>query len=206
MPTLYYIHDPMCSWCYGFKPVYQQLLEALPAGIKVERLLGGLAKDSEQVMPAQLQQTLQSTWQRIQQRIPGTKFNFDFWSNCVPRRSTYPACRAVIAARQQGELFDILMTEAIQNAYYLQARNPSDIDTLVSVADELGLDTNLFSQAMDSSEVESILQQEIAESISLGMEGMPSLVLVENTSRWYIPVDYTDVDAMLETINVLLEE
>ncbi|MGB5741033.1 MAG: DsbA family protein, partial [Sedimenticolaceae bacterium] len=90
---LIYIHDPMCSWCWGFRPTFEQLCASLPRHVAVRRLLGGLAPDSDQPMPADMQMRLQQTWRRIQQRIPGTRFNFDFWRVCDPRRSTWPACR-----------------------------------------------------------------------------------------------------------------
>ncbi len=76
--TLIYVHDPMCSWCWGFSEVYRQLVEKLPPGLKVERLVGGLAPDSNAAMPEQMQMMLQQTWQRIEQMIPGVNFNFDF--------------------------------------------------------------------------------------------------------------------------------
>jgi len=41
-------------------------------------VLGGLAPDSDQPMPEQMQRYLQQTWQRFQQVVPGTRFNFDF--------------------------------------------------------------------------------------------------------------------------------
>ena len=50
MPTLFYIHDPMCSWSYGFKPTLKQLLADLPGNIQVKRVLGGLATDSDQAI------------------------------------------------------------------------------------------------------------------------------------------------------------
>jgi putative protein-disulfide isomerase len=28
-PTLYYVYDPMCSWCWGYKPVWLQIKEAV---------------------------------------------------------------------------------------------------------------------------------------------------------------------------------
>jgi hypothetical protein len=40
---------------------------------------------------------------RIERSVPGTKFNFEFWSRCRPRRATYPACRAVIATYKSGK-------------------------------------------------------------------------------------------------------
>lgn len=141
---LYYIHDPMCSWCWGFSRVYNQLLEKLPREIEVQRLLGGLAKDTDIAMPVDMQETIKSNWLRIEEHIAGIKFNFDFWHNNIPRRSTYPACRAVIAAREQGQEKDSLMTEAIQRAYYKQARNPSDENILIELAKEIGLEQKRF--------------------------------------------------------------
>ena len=62
---LIYVHDPMCSWCWGFRPNFENLCKQLPAGLSVNRLLGGLAPDNDQPMPAELQSKLQDTWRRI---------------------------------------------------------------------------------------------------------------------------------------------
>jgi putative protein-disulfide isomerase len=56
----------------------------------------------------------------------------------VPRRSTYAACRAVIAARRQNPGYEEKMILAIQQAYYLEARNPADSHTLIELASEIG--------------------------------------------------------------------
>ena len=130
---LYYVHDPMCSWCWGFRPVWLELKQTLPEELQLLSLVGGLAADCDEPMPQALRDKLQATWRRIQQVIPGTGFNFDFWRDNTPRRSTYPACRAVIAARELADKAD-QMTHAIQQAYYLQARNPSDQETLVDTS------------------------------------------------------------------------
>ncbi len=79
MARLYYVHDPMCSWCYAFKPVYQKLLQHLPEQLETVRLLGGLAPETDQPMPLSLQQQLKATWQRIEQKVPDIYFNYDFW-------------------------------------------------------------------------------------------------------------------------------
>ncbi|MDH4029264.1 MAG: DsbA family protein [Chromatiales bacterium] len=200
--TLYYVHDPMCSWCWGFAPTLDELLAALPAELHLCRLLGGLAPDSDQPMPEETRQYVQRQWRNIQERIPGTPFNFDFWTLCAPRRSTYPACRAVIAARQQGEDLDARMTRAIQQAYYLQARNPSDPDTLVALAAELGLDTSDFATALWSEAVQQQLLDEIRRSRELGAEGFPSLILEEGGRRKSLRIDYVDHRSMLDDLSL----
>ena len=205
MTKLYYVHDPMCSWCWGFAPVLKELLENLPVNIEVKRLLGGLAVDSDAPMPDGMQTMLQETWRRIEIKIPETKFNFDFWSQCQPRRSTYPSCRAVIAARQQGEQFDEGITKAIQTAYYLQARNPSDLTMLAGLANELGLDVELFKQDIASADTQQKLEKEMALSRELYVENFPSLVLQVGKSNWQVPIDYLNMLPMLKLINDLTE-
>jgi putative protein-disulfide isomerase len=195
----------MCSWCWGFRPVWQSLRERLPAEVKVVRLLGGLAPDNDEPMPEEMRRHLQQTWRRIEQRIPGTRFNFAFWERCHPRRSTYPACRALIAARLQGDEYDAPMLLAIQEAYYLQARNPSDRSTLVDLAGEIGLDSVRFSADLDSESTRQQLLREIAMARSLGLDSFPSLALETGGSRWPVAVAHSDAGAMLEQIRMLLE-
>lgn len=202
---LYYAHDPMCSWCWGFRPVWEQLLARLPAEIQVQPLLGGLAPDCDQPMAPDMQSHLQDIWRSIEQQIPGTRFNFAFWENCAPRRSTYPACRAVIAAGLQGSEQESNMVLAIQRAYYQQARNPSDNTTLVELAGELELDSRRFLTGLVAPATQARLEREIARTRALGLSGFPSLALDTNGSRWSVPVNYTDPEPMLGHIQMLLE-
>ena len=202
---LIYIHDPMCSWCWGFRPTFEQLCAGLPRHVSVACLLGGLAPDSDQPMPADMQMRLQQTWRQIQRRIPGTRFNFDFWQVCDPRRSTWPACRAVIAAREFDMALETAMITAIQHAYYLQARNPSDSTTLVSLAEDLGIDGMAFAHRLDAPETQATLADEIARSRRMGADSFPSLRLQIGDSLWPVPLDYTDAGVMSATIEALTE-
>jgi putative protein-disulfide isomerase len=217
--TLYYIHDPMCSWCWGFRPTWdalkRQLLEAFPDVI-IHNVIGGLAPDSDEPMPLGMQKMLQSTWQRIQRAIPNTQFNYDFWQTGEPRRSTYPACRAVIAAAQQDLAGNVIESDAnenamilaIQQAYYLHAKNPSNNDTLIACAETAGLDTAQFTQDLNSENTQQLLRQNMAEYQRLaqlsGVSGFPSLVLQhagQSEARYSsIAIDYNNPQAIFDTI------
>ncbi len=199
--VLYYIHDPMCSWCWGFKPVLRQLTQQLPSDIRLEYILGGLASDSDQPMPPDMQQRIVATWKHIQQAIPGTEFNFDFWSKCQPRRSTYIACRAVIVAEQLQPGKGLVMLVAIQNAYYLQAKNPSDAATLITLADQLKLDSVQFKHLLNAEQTQLALKQQIDFARSIGANSFPSLYLLHQQRYQAIVLDYNHADVILEHIN-----
>ncbi len=197
---MHYIHDPMCSWCWAFRPAWKALKNSLPRTIEVHNSLGGLAADTNEPMPLELQDKLQSIWRNIQQKVPLTEFNFDFWHLNQSRRSTYPACRAVIAARKQGLEYEEKMILAIQQAYYLKAQNPSDDNTLISLAYNIGLNSSEFEGQLNHPDTQDQLSQEVAFNQSIQAMSFPSLVLESNGLFHAIPIDYLDEKMMLQAI------
>ncbi|WAK00424.1 DsbA family protein [Methylobacter sp. YRD-M1] len=201
---LYYIHDPLCSWCYAFKTSLSALKQALPPGIEFKRLLGGLAPDSTEPMPLALQQSIQQAWHLIEQTVPGVKFNFAFWSNNTPIRSTYPACRSLLAARKQGIEFEDRLLACIQEAYYQQTQNPALDSTLFECSSQAGLDRKQFELDYRSHEIDRQLQQEIKMARSFGVCSYPSLILVQNDRISPVAVNYRNYGTMLDDIERLL--
>ena len=190
----------MCSWCWAFKPTWDNVTSAVLGKVKVDYILGGLAPDSNQPMPIETREYVKGNWKRIQGMIPDTRFNYDFWTSCEPRRSTYPACRAVICAKQQNPDFENLMIYGIQKSYYLEAQNPSNDDVLIDIAENLGLDIDKFKLDLKSSQVNKILLNEIKLAKSMDMNSMPSLVLQINGALKRINIDYLDANYIIKQI------
>ena len=186
---LIYVHDPMCSWCWGYKPTWQKLESALANILPIEYRIGGLAADSDQPMSVDMQLQLQGIWQNISNQL-GTEFNFNFWRECQPRRSTYPSCRAALIARSFNK--EPQMIDAIQQAYYLKAQNPSDEDVLIKLCEKIGLDPCLFTQQLHSNELKRRFDDELNYVRSLPIQGFPSLVLIHNNRAYPIAINYTD--------------
>ncbi|CAH1204143.1 conserved hypothetical protein [Candidatus Nitrotoga sp. BS] len=201
---LFYIHDPMCSWCYAFSRSWAALQAELPEQIAIIYLAGGLAPDTTEPMLLSMQHTIQHIWQQIEQTVPGVSFNYDFWSRNTPFRSTYPACRAVLAARKQHA--EPEMVRAIQRAYYQNALNPSLPETLQGCAQEIGLDIAIFARDLSSTKIDNLLQHEIRQSRQLGVSSYPSLRLVHNNSNYPIPIDYMNHQTMRDEIKRIIRE
>ena len=189
MTTLYYFHDPMCSWCWGYRPTAELLFANLPQDIVRENVLGGLAPDSDEPMSDELLERIPGHWRTIHEML-GTEFNFDFWTKCTPRRSTYPACRAVIAATKQDREADMIL--AIQQAYYSRAMNPSDTETLETLAEELNLDSNRFVADLHSPDTEAELQRQLAFTRRSPITGFPGLALGNDDQLTPVRLDYKD--------------
>jgi len=190
----------MCSWCWAFRPTWLKVLRALPSHLNVSYLLGGLAPDSNLPMPLETQKYVQDNWIKIQKSVPGTEFNYDFWTLNEPRRSTYLSCRAVISAKKQHPNFEVLMTEGIQMAYYLNAQNPSNEDTLIKIAQDIGLNKESFKVDLKSTEVNKLLLDNIKMIKTMPISGFPSLVLVKEGLLKKIKIDYLESNYIINQI------
>lgn len=198
---LYYAHDPMCSYCYAFKNTWNNFKTQLPKSIEIILMLGGLAPDNDEPMAKAMQNNLIHTWQSIESRF-GIKFNFDFWDKNTPRRSTYPACRAVLIAKKYH--LENQMIEAIQNSYYLQAQNPSNIETLANCAKTIGIKKDKFMTQIQSTSINQELMATLKSTHKLGLNSFPSLVLECRSNRTNIPINYVDPKPILDTIRLII--
>ena len=201
---LLYVHDPMCSWCWAIRPAFTSLRAQLPTGLPLRRVVGGLAPDNDEPMPEEMRSKIKGIWRTIQETVPGTRFNFAFWENCTPRRSTYNACRAALAAARMSPAHEDSMIEAIQHAYYLEARNPSDVATLIDLAAAIGLDRERFAAEIASDGVEARLREEVVFARSGAFHGFPSPAIRSGSELRPVDVDYRDAEPMRRQIETIL--
>ena len=190
----------MCSWCWAFKPTWQKILTSLPQNLIVEYLLGGLAPDNDNPMSPETRKFIMDNWRRIQDTVPATKFNYEFWRLNTPKRSTFIACRAVISAKIQNPKFERAMIDAIQYAYYLKAQNPSEKIILFNLAEDIGLNVQAFKQDLNSTRVNNSLIKEIEFSRMMPINGFPSLVLSKNNTLTQIRINYINANFTINQI------
>ena len=151
-------------------------------------------------MPLETQKYVKENWIKIQKVVPSTEFNYDFWVLNEPRRSTYLSCRAVISAKKQHPNLEALMIEEIQSAYYLNAQNPSNEDTLIKIARDIGLNEKLFKEDLKSTYVNELLLDQIQITKTMLISGFPSLALVKNGNLERIKIDYLKSNYIINQI------
>lgn len=93
---LWYVADPMCSWCWGFSPVIEAIRREYGSRFEVELLLGGLRPGTQHPMPSAQREQILHHWRAVQQQT-AQPFRFE---GAMPEGFVYdtePASRAVIA-------------------------------------------------------------------------------------------------------------
>lgn len=100
---------------------------------------------------------------------------------------------------QQPDL-EAEMLLLIQQAYYLQAKNPSDMDVLLSLAEQLGVNTQQFTDDIESEVCQNALLKEIEFCRDINISSFPSLVLKQGKSYTSLDIDYNNSKKILNQI------
>lgn len=114
------------------------------------------------------------SWARPAEQADGGRFREWSTDEAPPSHSVPPAIALKAAARQ--DKFDAYHL-ALMDAYFYANRNVTDIDTIVSVAADCGLDRERFlADLADPGLVDSVVRDH-NEALSLGITGAPTVVV-----------------------------
>lgn len=201
-PTLHYIHDPLCGWCYGAAPLVKAARERLPVQAHGGGMMAGPAR---RPVTADLRAFVLPHDRRIAQ-LTGQPFGDDYRDRLLNDTSavldSQPPIAAMLAADEVAARgLDLLAR--LQTAHYVEGRRIAERQVLEELAVEIGLDRQAFAAAMDTAEGEAV-QRHIAQTRALmqrlGVQGFPSFAL-EDASGWHRidigpfmgrPVDFGD--------------
>ena len=187
MPTLHYIFDPLCGWCYGAAPLVEAA-RAVP-GLTVAFHGGGMMTGSNrrQITPEWRGYVLPHD-RRIEQ-LSGQPFG-DAYVNGLLNDTTAmmdsaPPITAILAAEVlAGKGLDML--QRVQRAHYVEGLRIADLPVLLTLAQELGMDGAAF-QAEYARQAGAATQQHIDASRALlaqvGGQGFPTFVLDDGSGK-----------------------
>ena len=202
-PTIIYIGDPMCSWCYGFAPEIEKVKEALP-NHAFEVVLGGLRPNGTETM-ADLGEFLKHHWQEVHERS-GQPFNYSIIGNENFILDTEPGSRAVVAARTMDSTISLSFFKAVQHAFFVENKDMRAESTFTRIAQDFGLDTVQFKQLFNQEEIKYETNNDFQLASEMGIRGSPSAVIRHNGQLYLAANGYRTAEDLLKTIEQIRKE
>ncbi|MGO9446988.1 MAG: DsbA family protein [Thiobacillaceae bacterium] len=198
---LWYFADPMCSWCWGFSPVIEQIRSAYADRLRISLVLGGLRPGTTEPLSPQAREDILHHWHQVHTRT-GQDFLFD---GAMPPGFIYdtePACRAVACMADITPTLIFPMLKATHAAFYASGRDVTQTAVLADIAAGLGVSEAEFVNAFDSHAARHRTSEHFRMARTLGVTGFPTLVLQSDqtfhliTSGWQPQVE---VNASIDT-------
>ena len=183
-PHLIYFSDPMCSWCYGFSPVIEQVRRAYGDALPIRVVMGGLRPGSETPMTSERAAELAGHWTHVHE-ASGLPFDPAAINREGFVYDTDPAARAVVVARREGQDVALRYLAAAQRAFYAEGRDVTSGEVLGELAADLGLDRDRFLADWGDEAAKSETWGDYAVSQRAGVTGFPTLVGGPNAEGVY---------------------
>ncbi len=209
MPTLIYIADPMCSWCYGFGPELNALLDGLP-GLQLEVVVGGLRAFNTTVIDDSMRSELMTHWEKVHE-LSG----LNMLDNAINQPGfiydTEPACRAVVTARTLSAPAALPVFHAIQQAFYAEGRDVTQGDILAEVAcaalKKTGVEhaADNFLTLWSSSQMRQATLDDFNLVKNWNIDGFPMLILDRNGQLDMVTSGFARVPALVDQLQLLVD-
>jgi len=148
--TVLHYADPWCWKCWGFEPVLQRLNEVYGDQIQVVYKTGGLIEH----LDSWIREEGLSSYDELDSWIRQTKqemkipFDTSYLVDIRPE-SSWPACIAVEAAREQGGELGYRFYRSLVEAIQVLGKDGSDRTIQLEVARVVGLDMKRFLRDLD---------------------------------------------------------
>jgi len=203
--TLWYIADPMCSWCWGFAPIVKAIRLNYSKLLRIELVLGGLRPRTKLAMIPEQREEILHHWKAVN-GMTGQPFSFE---GAMPEGFIYdtePSCRGVVAMSLINPELVFPLLESIQFSFYVEQKDVTNPKILAQLAGKIGVDTELFSQVFESDEAKNKVSIHFNKVRQWGVNSFPTVAAQNVTgysvlNRGYYPLDLLcqKIDGWLNT-------
>jgi putative protein-disulfide isomerase len=202
-----YVADPLCSWCYGFAPVIDQLSRYFSGRLGVRVIMGGLRAGNTKPMRPEDKAYIKDAWTRVA-AASGQQFDHGFFEREGFIYDTEPACRAVVTVREWGgdtPVTPLAFKAKISEAFYRHNRDVTNFDVVSEIAAEAGFASDAFCTRFLSQEIKNATFRDFLTSQEMGVRGFPMLAAGTVEGGYALVTNgFRKIDGMIEGLEAWL--
>jgi len=195
MPHLIFVIDPMCSWCWGFHPIIEELREKHSESYHFSLVVGGLRTKGEMSWNRESKLYLAQNWNAVHQKTKQI-FNFSLLNRDSFEYDTYPACKAIVTVRELwGDEASFHYLSKIQKAFYAHSIDITTPERLSYYIDNEQREE--FLEFYRSSRAEVLMKHDFSKARSMGANAFPSVVEIDINGHMMCQKGYQTIDKIL---------
>ncbi len=188
--NLIYCYDAYCGWCFGFRPVMNQLAAAYP-DIPVEVLSGGMILSEKPAHISVSAPYIARSYKNVE-ALTGVEFGKDYlWHILNPDQSDWfpdsekPAVALSIVKDQKPDR-GLSFASDLQKSLFLEGRDLTDDEAYRHLLLQYGLEPEKFYADLHSEQYKEAANYDFALIKQLRVEGFPALFLQVSEIKFYL--------------------
>lgn len=202
-PTIIYVFDPMCGWCYGFSPVITELTNHYRDQYHFDILSGGMVIGDREGPIGSMSEYILSAIPRLEE-YTGVKIGEPYIE--ILKDGTYFSSSEMpsIAIQVFKHLSDknaISFAEDVQKALFQHGKSLNDINTYLELIRTYGIDGEEFVKCMNDPGFRKKTFAEFDYASQLGVTGYPTILMKQNGKYSVLARGYVPMERMVSLLN-----
>jgi putative protein-disulfide isomerase len=205
-PTLIYVYDPLCGWCYGFHPIMQKLEFRFEDQLNISVVPGGLAIGEDA-------QTIEDGYAYIKdslsqvEKATGVSFGKNF--RLLAEEGSYyynsePGCIAQTVVNSLAPSHSLDFAGKMQYALFNDGKSLNEPETFTDIISELGLSTDEFLDRYHSEEMQQKTRSGFQWVQDQNASAFPTLLLEIGNDTGLMSKGYRPYDTLESHLHHLL--
>lgn len=179
-PTLIYVMDPLCGWCYGFSPVMQRVYDTYKEKAHFEVITGGMITGNEIGPIGAIAPFLKKATAQVTQHT-GAEFSPKFLDTILTEgtqilTSVEPSIAVQLCKTQKPDSIFSFLT-ALHKEIYINGLKTANINDYSRLFREMGFDESRFMNDFKNKKFLTMAHQDFRKAESLGVESYPALLM-----------------------------
>lgn len=201
--SLYFITDPICSWCWGMLPEWFLIMEEFDARLDFQLRCAGLQVGSREPLGQEHRDELIKLWHRVFETT-GQKFSFSFPDDKDFIYHSEVPCRALQVLRSESGREPWSLFHDMQEAFYVGGNNLSNLDTLWQLISTYGIEHDRFIRLMSDDEIIKSTRDEFDWCKNQVTQALPTVMLDLGSGPQLVCGGYATAEFLIPDIQVRL--
>ncbi len=198
-----YVGDPMCSWCYGFAPELEKIVEQYEGEVELELVTGGLRPYFDKPI-SEMKDFLSHHWEDVN-KASGQPFKYDILDRSDLVYDTEPSCRAVVVVRSMDAAKEFEFFKLAQEAFYFHNKEMNRVETYTEIIESLGMDKAKFIELFNSETYKNAVKKDFERAAALGVQGFPTMLFISGDKRQVLSRGYTQKEKISAQVEALMK-
>lgn len=205
---IYYVFDPLCSWCYGFSPVMEQIYKEYSDRIDFEVVPGGLVTGS-------MARPVKEGFPYIQEAVSivenDTEAKFGKAFNKLIDDGSYiynsePPCLALTIVKELKAEVQFPFAHDLHKLIFIQGKNLNDQSSYGQLLEKYDIDSAAFFSYYNDPDYKKNMHHQFDMAYNLGASGFPALVLVQDNKTRLLTSGYQDYTTVKKKLDKALKK
>jgi len=204
--TIYYVYDPLCSWCYGFSPVIKKLKNVYQDQIDFQVISGGMQSGERKQPVSAIRDYLKGAYKNVTERtgvVFGDKFMTVLEDGNRMLDSIPPSIAlSVIKDKKPEEALNFAAT--IQEAIYYDGMDWNSVEAYYPYLEKYDIDAEDFKMNFEDPVYKEKTLEDFKMAANFGVTGFPSVILKKDDNYYMIAQGFVPFEQLNATIEQVI--